>query len=59
VRWCGVMVARNVVVFCKEFHTGPFQSGFDSQHRHDFLSWIEDVDGSTPLSLLLSPPSLI
>jgi hypothetical protein len=29
------MVARDVVVLRDQFYADPFQSGFDSQHRHD------------------------
>jgi hypothetical protein len=36
-RWCGVMVARDVVEILADIHADPFQSGFDSQHRQDCL----------------------
>jgi hypothetical protein len=39
-----VMVARDVVV---NYHSDPFQSGFDSQRRHKKL-WIESFGGLIP-----------
>jgi len=48
------MVARDVVVFLVGIiHTGPFQSGFDSQHRQ-FVYWIENAGGSIPSCLSLN-----
>ncbi|KAE9378832.1 hypothetical protein N431DRAFT_433883 [Stipitochalara longipes BDJ] len=41
-RWCGVMVARDVVVWDFPKTTNPFQSGFDSQHRQDELLGLKD-----------------
>jgi hypothetical protein len=44
------MVARDVVAFCSEYHIDPFQSGFDSQHRHELSDvnrrcrWINTID---------------
>ncbi len=42
------MVARDVVAFLAEIYADPFQSGFDSQHRQEIHSWIENKDGSIP-----------
>ena len=45
-RWCGVMVARNVVVSFRT--TNPFRSRFDSGHRQ-----IGDLPGSNPVSRVI------
>ncbi len=52
------MVARDVVVFRKEFHADPFQSGFDSQHRQEQhlgleVRWFNSIELVTLYFLVL------